>query len=203
VRLTNGQKKALHAAARQAGLDDAGYRTALRNFAGVRTAADPGVTRVGFISVMAFLEHTSGGRLTGCDAGYWQGEMATARPADALLWRIRRDAVALGWNEAHLNEFLASDRMSSGRFTRIEETPAVWLVKVLEALKAMRARHGVAAGEAGERQGALNAEHGRGVGNGKRGNRSPGGTAPIAGSSPAPARQNAENAKGGRNGGVR
>lgn len=142
MRLTNGQKKALHAAAREAHLDDAGYRTALRNLAGVGSATDPRATREGFISVMAFFEHEAGGRLHGCDAGYWQKEMETARPADALLWRIRSDARALGWTAADLNAFLAGPRMSGGRFASIGSTPAVWLVKILEALKAMRARRG-------------------------------------------------------------
>jgi len=140
VHLTNGQKKALHAAAGQAGLDDAGYRTALRNFARVKTSTDARITRVGFISVMAYFEYEAGGRLKGCDAGYWQREMATARPADALLWRIRSDAKALGWTQADLDAFVAGPNMSGGRFTTLDETPAVWLVKVLEAMKAMRGR---------------------------------------------------------------
>lgn len=181
MRLTNGQKKALHAAAREAHLDDAGYRTALRNLAGVGSATDPRATREGFISVMAFFEHEAGGRLHGCDAGYWQKEMETARPADALLWRIRRDAAALGWAEADLDAFVAGPRMSGGRFARLADAPAPWLVKILEALKAMRGRQEV-----------LNTEHGRGVGNGIRRNRPPVGPlsdVPGAGSSPAPARQ--------------
>jgi len=145
MRLTNGQKKGLHAAARQAGLDEAAYRLVLRNLAGVSSSTDARFTRISFITCMAFFEEAAGGTLRGCTPRYWQGEMESARPADGLLWRIRRDAKALGWDEADLDRFLASAKMSSGRHVSLAGAPAVWLVKVLQALKAMCGRQEAAA----------------------------------------------------------
>jgi len=145
MRLTAGQKKGIHAAARQAGFDEAAYRLVLRNLAGVSSSLDARFTRISFITCMAFFEETAGGTLRGNTPRYWQREMEAARPADGLLWRIRSDAKALGWDEADLDRFLASAKMSSGRHASLADAPAVWLVKVLEALKAMRGRRKAAA----------------------------------------------------------
>jgi len=140
MRLSIGQKTGLHAAARQAGLNEDQYRLVLRRLAGVDSAADPKWRRRDFIACMAFFEAKAGGRLRGNTAGYWRDELRAARPGDALRHRVRREARRLGWTDADLNRFLASRRCSSGRFACIEDAPPEWLVRLLEALKAMAER---------------------------------------------------------------
>jgi len=140
MRLTNGQKKALHAVARQAGLNNVAYRLVLRNLAGVDSAASPRWRREDFIMIMGLFEKGAGGQLKGNAPGYWRDELRLARPGDALRVRIRREAAAMGWTEGDLDRFVASNRMSSGQFASIDDAPAEWLVKVLEAVKAMKTR---------------------------------------------------------------
>ena len=58
--LTNNQKRAIHCAARQAGIDprkqEDTYRLVLWNVGGFRSAADRSARRNGYIAVMAFFE---------------------------------------------------------------------------------------------------------------------------------------------------
>ena len=90
--LTNGQKKALHLAARAAGVDEPARRLIQRNVGGFHSAADRTATRQGYIAVMAFYERACGGQLEGFTKGYWTAEDERANPADALVFRIRREA---------------------------------------------------------------------------------------------------------------
>jgi len=138
--LSNGQKRALHAAARQAGLTEAERRLVQRNVGGFHSAADRTATREGFIAVMAFLEARCGGRLNGCGEGYWRGQDAAANPLDRLRWRIRREAEARGWTEADAEAFLASRHMSGGACRLLAEAPAYWLTRLLQALIEMNRR---------------------------------------------------------------
>jgi len=140
--LSNGQKRAIHLAARQAGVDpkadEDSYRTVLLNVGGFRSAADRTARREGFIAVMAFFEARAGGRLRRSTAGYWACEDAKANRRDPLIWRIRQEAVALGMSDA--DAFLAGPHCSGGRYQSLAEAPTRWLAKCLEALKAMRRR---------------------------------------------------------------
>jgi len=138
--LTNGQKKALHSAARQAGIGEEHRRTVQRNLGGFHSAADRTASRAGFIAVMAFYERLCGGTLHGCTAGYWQGQDAGENPTAALGYRVIQEARALGMDKASLDGFLAGPHMSSGLYATVEDAPAYWLRRCLEALKAMRAR---------------------------------------------------------------
>jgi hypothetical protein len=138
--LTNGQKKALHTAARQAGLGDEDRRLVQRNIGGFYSAADATATRRGFIACMAFYETRSGGQLAGSQSGYWRAEDAKANPTDSLVHRIRVEADAVGMSAADVDAFLASDKMSSGHCQGVNVAPAYWLNKLLSALIAMRKR---------------------------------------------------------------
>jgi len=138
--LTNGQKKALHAAARAAGLDDAARRLIQRNVGGFHSAADRTATRAGFIACMAFYEARCGGRLMGARTGYWQAEDEKASPTDALLFRVRQLALKLGMGDVGLSAFLAGPHISSGQYDDVATCPAYWLRKLLEGVKAIRRR---------------------------------------------------------------
>lgn len=135
--LTNGQKKALHCAAREAGLDREAYRLVIRNVGGFESAADKTAGRAGFIAVMAFFEARCGGRLRGRTQDYWAAENAKANPRDPLVYKIRQVAAALGMDAAALDDFLASPHCSSGLYATLDEAPARWLAKLLEGLKAI------------------------------------------------------------------
>ena len=139
--LTNGQKKALHAAARQAGVGDDQRRMIQRNVGGFHSAADPTATRYGYIQVMAVLEELGGGALRGNTAGYWLAEARAARPDDALRFAIRRQGRLLGWSAERLDAFLASGHMSSGACGSVDAAGRYWLHRLLDALKAIRGRH--------------------------------------------------------------
>jgi len=164
-RLTNNQKKALHAGAREAKILDgsaageARYRIALRSLGGCHSAADPGWTREGFCRVMAFFELQAGGRLRGNTEGYWAGESrkldSGGEPAtDRYAWRIEREARRLGWTAEDVDAFLASDHCTQGRFARVADAPSWALSKLLEAMKAMAARNA----ERGTRNNGLTAK---------------------------------------------
>lgn len=136
--LTAGQKKALHCAARQAGLDRDGYTMVIRNVGGFDSAADRTAGREGFIAAMAFFEARCGGRLAGNTPGYWAAEHARANPRDGLLYRIRQVAGALGMSPQALDEFLHGPHCSSGLYATLDEAPVRWLAKLLEGLKAIQ-----------------------------------------------------------------
>ena len=138
--LTNGQKKALHAAAREARVPEEFRRTIQRRIGGFHSAADRTATRQGFIAVMAFYERIDGGKLTGFTPDYWRAEDAKAAPEDTLLFAVRRQARLMGWTEAELNRFLASAHVTGGELTEIATAPVYWLTRVLEALKAIARR---------------------------------------------------------------
>ena len=137
--LSPGQVRAVHAAARQAGLADEQRRVLMRNLAGVRSCKDRW-TRVGFQCVMAALEDLAGGRLRGNTSGYWREQADGATDADALRWRIGEEACALGWSLADVDAFLASRHMSCGRHRRLADAPVYWCSRVLDAVRAIKAR---------------------------------------------------------------
>lgn len=138
--LTNGQKKALHVAAKAAGVDEAARRLIQRNVGGFHSAADTTATRQGFIAVMSFYERCCDGHLRGFTPGYWKGQDETANPTDAIVFRIRQEAKALGLSNEQLNGFLAGPHMSSGAYDDVTACPAYWLRKLLEGLKAIGKR---------------------------------------------------------------
>ena len=135
--LTNGQKKALHCAARQAGLDRDAYKLVIRNVGGFASAADKTANRYGFLAAMAFFEARCGGCLRGNTPGYWAAENGKANPRDPLVYRIREVAGELGMNAAALDDFLAGPHCSSGLYASLDEAPTRWLAKLLEGLKAI------------------------------------------------------------------
>ncbi|HOD79984.1 MAG: hypothetical protein BWX88_02664 [Planctomycetes bacterium ADurb.Bin126] len=138
--LTNGQKKALHSAARQAGLDEQARRTVQRNVGGFHSAADRSASRDGFVAVMAFLEDRCGGCLRGNTPGYWAQQRDQADPGDRLRWRIDQEANALGWTKAQVNAFLSSRHMSGDLFGTVQQAPAYWLSRLLEGMIQIRKR---------------------------------------------------------------
>lgn len=140
--LTNGQKQALHSAARNAGVGEEDRRLIQRNLGGFYSAADRTASREGFIAVMAFLEHKAGGCLRGGTAGYWTAQTETANPTDRLLYRVNREAANMGWTPEHVDNFLHSPKMSNGLFATVADAPAYWLRKLLEALLAIQRRGG-------------------------------------------------------------
>lgn len=139
--LTNGQKRALHAAARQAGVDDEQRRLIQRNIGGFHSAADKTATRQGFIAVMAFYERRCGGCLAGSTRGYWAFEDDKANPTDGLVFACRKTASRLGLSNGQLDAFLAGRHMSCGACESIEQAPAYWLRKLLEGLKVIAKRN--------------------------------------------------------------
>lgn len=138
--LTNGQKKALHSAARQAGVREDERRLIQRNVGGFHSAADRTATREGFIAVMAFLEKLAGGTLRGCTAGYWREQNAESRPGDSLRFRVRQVAGEMGWTVEQTDRFLASKHCSNGFCASVEEASEYWLGRLLDGLKAMGRR---------------------------------------------------------------
>jgi hypothetical protein len=140
--LTNGQKKALHVAARQVGLNDAQRRILQRQVGGFYSAADSTATRHGFIAVMAALEEMafSRGLKWPWTVSYWRDQRRAARPNDALVYAVRREARRLGLAEDQVVRFLSGPHMSGGVAADLESAPAYWLIRLLEALKAIRRR---------------------------------------------------------------
>jgi len=139
--LTNGQKKSLHSAARQAGFDDHARRMVQRNIGGFESASDPSVTREGFISCMAFFENHCGGQLRGCTPGYWTNEESRANPIDPLVHRINCEAQALDMSPRQLDEFVAGKHMTNGKYDTLAACPAYWLRRVLQALLEIKKRN--------------------------------------------------------------
>jgi len=138
--LTDGQKKALHSAARQAGFSDPDRRLVQQNIGGFYSAADRTASREGFIAVMAFYEGHCGGRLAGCTPGYWASEDAKANPTDSMVHRINCEAKALGMSPRQLDAFVAGSHMTNGKFDTLAACPAYWLRRVLQALLEIRKR---------------------------------------------------------------
>jgi len=138
--LTNGQKKALHSAARQAGVAESLRRSIQRRIGGFWSAADRGATRHGFLAVMAFLEGRCDGRLRGNTAGYWQAAYEREDPGSALRYKARALAEDLEMDSGDLDRFVASDCVSGGRARDLVTAPRWALRKLVEALKAMGAR---------------------------------------------------------------
>ncbi|HUU90184.1 MAG TPA: hypothetical protein VM238_03125 [Phycisphaerae bacterium] len=138
--LTNGQKKALHVAARRLGLPDDVRRMVQWNAGGFYSAADATASREGFIAVMAVYEARSGGQMPGCTEGYWQAEDRKANPADALRFLVRKAAAELGLDDAAADRFIAGERMSRGGCDGVADATPYWLRRCLEAFKAMRRR---------------------------------------------------------------
>lgn len=141
--LTNGQKKALHVAARNAGLTDDQRRLVQRQIGGFHSAADRRAGREGFIAVMRFYEDRAGGRLPGCTAGYWAQQDDQANPTDALVHLCRKHAAALGMTVEQLDAFVAGEHMSRGACVDVETATAYWLRRLLEGLKAMARRKNI------------------------------------------------------------
>ena len=142
MNLSNRQKMLLHVAASAAGADEAERRLVQQNVGGFYSAADKAVTREGFIAVMAFWEQRAGGTLDRFTEGYWQGQDAKANPTDAVIHRIRTEAAALGLTPEQLDAFAAGKHMSNGRYQRLDQMPAYWLRKCLQALVEIRRRRG-------------------------------------------------------------
>jgi len=139
--LSNGQKKALHAAARELGMNDDERRTIQRGVGGFDSAASPKATRRGFIACMAFFEdHAAGKRICGFSQGYWAEQDREANPADALLWRCRNLASQMGWFEGDLDKFIAGEHMSNGAAPNLGLASAYWLGRTVSALQAMIGR---------------------------------------------------------------
>ena len=138
--LTNGQKKALHSAARQAGLSDEHRHMVQRSIGGFDSAKAAGWTRQGFIRVMAYFEKAAGGALRGCTAWYWRGEAGPEHADDALRHAIRQAAAGLPepMSPEQLDHFLA--RMSNGNSLAVEGASRYWLSKLLDGLRALSRR---------------------------------------------------------------
>lgn len=138
--LTNGQKRAIHAAARQAGLNRQQYETVIWHVGAFRSAADSTASRQGFIAVMAFLEERCDGCLRGNTSDYWRDQDRQHNPRDPIIHRIRQVAASLGMDDHGLDEFMAGKHMSGGWYSSLNAAPTRWLVKLLEGLKAMERR---------------------------------------------------------------
>jgi len=142
--LTNGQKRAIHAAARQAGIDprenEDTYRLVLWNVGRFHSAADRQASRNGFIAVMAFFEEKAGGQLKRNTPGYWAAEDAKATPRDPIIYKIKQTASQLGLSSEQIDAFLAGPHCSSGQHESLADAPTRWCVKVLEGLKQILAR---------------------------------------------------------------
>jgi len=139
--LTNGQKKALHSAARLMGpafTEDA-RRLVQWNVGGFYSAADKSATRLGFIAVMAWYEGELArtGKQLARTANYWGDELAAASEGDAMAYRLRRLAAELGWDDEHLLNFMASKKLSSGAVKNLAGASPYWLWRAINALQAM------------------------------------------------------------------
>ena len=141
--LTNKQKALLHMAAEKLGIDEAQRRIIQQNVGGFFSAADRTAGHEGFCAVMAFYEDRSGGRLAGCTEGYWRDSHAKNAgrvPTHRLIRRIDSEADLLGWTRLHVDNFLAGKHMTSGGHTSVQDAPAYWLRRLLQALIEMNKR---------------------------------------------------------------
>ena len=141
MKLSNKQKAMLHWVPAKLGISNTERRIIQRNVGGFYSAADKTCTREGFIAVMAFYESKfSDRRIPTFSVGYWDKENTKASADDTIIFRIRSEAAALGWTDVDVDLFLASKHCSSGLYKSIDEAPMYWLVRLLEALKAMHNR---------------------------------------------------------------
>lgn len=146
MELSRKQKMLLHTAATAAGFtDDEQRRVVQYNVGGAWSARDRTWTRQGFVAVMAFYEQRCGGRLDGFTAGYWGGEDLAANDTASMLHRVGELAAELSLAPDKLDEFIAGDHFTRGQYQHVGDLPAVWLRKLIEALKAIsRRRNGTA-----------------------------------------------------------
>ena len=143
--LTNKQKMLLHVVPAKLSppIDEAQRRVIQRAVGGFYSSADATATREGFVSVMAFYEDRSGGRLDGFSQGYWadaRDKNERGEQTDRLTWRIAREAEALGWSADQVDAFLAGRHMSSGKCLSVQTAGVYWLSRLVEALIRMNAR---------------------------------------------------------------
>lgn len=147
MNLSARQKMLLHAVPNKLGIDAAQRRIIQWNVGGFYSAADPTVTREGFIAVMAHYEMVAGGCLADLgfrsDRGYWRREAEKALPADGQRELLRRLASQIGMAPAVLDSFLAGPKMSSGACTGLADCPPYWLGRAVEAAKAILKRGGL------------------------------------------------------------
>ena len=144
--LTNKQKTLLHLIPKGLGVDDAQRRVIQRNVGGFYSAADKTASHAGFAAVMAYYEDRAGGQLERYTPGFWAAavEKTSGEDRSRLLWRIEREAEALTWRYPEdVNAFLASKKMSGGKYADVRETPIYWLSRLLQALIEMRRRAGL------------------------------------------------------------
>ncbi len=140
--LSNKQKKLLHMIPAKLGIDSAERRVIQQNIGGFYSSADQTASHAGFAAVMAHYEAKAGGKLDYYTAGYWKGQAGKADgqhgDTSRLLWRIRKEAERLNWEyPGDVEAFLASDHMSCGQYTSVDDCPVYWLTRTLDAMLAM------------------------------------------------------------------
>jgi hypothetical protein len=149
--LSKKQKMILHVTAAGLGISEEERRVIQRNIGGFYSSADRTATSEGFAAVMAFYEDRSGGQLDGCSPGYWKRAAAanaaksggpSGSGSSRLVYAVRAQAKRMGWTEADVENFLASPHMTNGRYLRLEDTPAYWLSRLLNGMRAIAAREG-------------------------------------------------------------
>lgn len=157
MKLSNKQKMLLHVVPAKLGITEAERRVIQRNVGGFHSAADKTCTREGFVKVMAFYESRSPERcLPGGTPGWWAAEKdKAAGPDDSLVRRCRQEAFKLGWSEQQMNLFLAGKHMSTGRYRSVDDATRYWLIRLLEAMKAIKKREGAAANSANPKKAIL------------------------------------------------
>ncbi len=144
MKLSNKQKMLLHTVPAGLGITEAERRIIQRNVGGFFSAADKTCTRAGFVAVMAFYESRAPGRcLPGGTPDWWAAEAEkTPGPNDSLIRKVRAEAFKLGWTEQQIMPFLCGKHMSNTAYQSINDAPRYWLIRLLEAIKAIRKREG-------------------------------------------------------------
>jgi hypothetical protein len=89
---------------------------------------------------MAFYERLCGGKLRHSGYRYWQLEDAKANPTDALVYKAKQLAQALGMTDEQLDDWIAGPRMSSGACDGVDTASAYWLRRAIEGLRAIGRR---------------------------------------------------------------
>jgi len=150
MKLSNKQKMLLHTVPNGLGITNAERRVIQRNVGGFYSAADKTCTREGFVAVMAFYESRAPGHcLPGGTPDWWAGEAEkTPGPNDSLIRRVRQEAFKIGWTEQQTMLFLCGKHMSNTVYQSINDAPKYWLIRLMEAIKAIRKREGFAANKA-------------------------------------------------------